>query len=385
MLGRYRFVARRRVPLILLASLLAVSGGRLVADDVVILTDGSAIEGTLTSLAPAEVVIEARQAGGQRPVAVTIPIAAIGDLRLADEPEGLTTGRALLRQGDGRAALAELQKIAAIELQEGVVGPRVRREHAFVKAAAEALAAAAEQGGGAGEPLAAYLDRNARSHHFYEGQVMLGAMLAAGGNLPGAMAAYARLDDGPPTLRMRAANLRAELLAGAGRFAEAAREFASALDVPLPEAGGSDAEQRARAIARGAAESERRGAALGRARCLAESGGAAEAIATVRQLIREADPDDRDLLAAAYGTLGACQRASGSQDAEALISYLTVDLVFDGVPEWHARALFNLAELWESSNHPERARQARQLLATAYPDSPWTKRLGGARGRDVKQ
>jgi len=94
-------------------------------------------------------------------------------------------------------------------------------------------------------------------------------------------------------------------------------------------------------------------------------------------VILAADPEDRALLAAAYGSLGECQKDAPGSETDALISYLTVDLVYNTVPEWHARALFNLVELWQASNQPERSRQAAAMLRSTYPESPWTKRLTG--------
>jgi len=346
------------------------------AVDTVTLTDGSEVDGTITSLAPGDVEIE--QEPGGRPEKISI--AAVRDVRFGDEPESLSSGRGLLERGDGPGAVAELAKIAEIELQEGVAGPRVRQEHAFVTVAAEALAAGPEQRPAAIKALAEFLDRNARSHHFYAGQELLGDLLAESGDLSAAAAAYEQLDGGPPALRIRSANLQAALLIRQERYAEAAREFAAAERIPLPELGKPSTiklEQTSRELALAAATAERQSAMLGRARCLAKTGKAAEAVAAARVVIAEADPENRDLLAAAYGTLGECQRAAGNQDTDALISFLTVDLVYNAIPEWHARALFNLVQLWGASNQPERARQAAQLLTTTYPESTWAKQLAG--------
>jgi outer membrane protein assembly factor BamD (BamD/ComL family) len=56
-----------------------------------------------------------------------------------------------------------------------------------------------------------------------------------------------------------------------------------------------------------------------------------------------------------------------------------VDIVHSSVPDDHAEALYNLVELWEKTNNPERARDARQELETTYPDSPWSKKLKPAK------
>jgi tetratricopeptide (TPR) repeat protein len=121
-----------------------------------------------------------------------------------------------------------------------------------------------------------------------------------------------------------------------------------------------------------ASKAQKRAAGLGKAKCLAQAGKAAEAVSLVLSAIRQASPEEREMLAGAYNTLGAAQRAAG-KDQDALIAFLTVDLVYNSVPEAHAEALANLVELWQKANNPERSRQAMQSLETTYPDSPWVK------------
>ncbi|MFM9197316.1 MAG: hypothetical protein ACKOWG_16575, partial [Planctomycetia bacterium] len=86
-----------------------------------------------------------------------------------------------------------------------------------------------------------------------------------------------------------------------------------------------------------------------------------------------------DFLSRDYTVLGGMYRAMGGKDQDALISYLTVDLVYNGLPESHAEALFNLGELWEKGNNPERAGEARQSLKTLYATSPWAAKLEAAK------
>ena len=100
-------------------------------------------------------------------------------------------------------------------------------------------------------------------------------------------------------------------------------------------------------------------------------------VKAAKDTIRKANPNDRDLLATAFLTLGECQRAARLADEEALVSYLTVDLVYNGVPEVHAEALYNLVQLWEATKQPERAREARQALLGNYPQSSWAKKVAG--------
>jgi TolA-binding protein len=99
------------------------------------------------------------------------------------------------------------------------------------------------------------------------------------------------------------------------------------------------------------------------------------AVEAVFQIIDAANPEEKELLSRAYTVLGGTYRAMGGKEQDALIQFLMVDLVYNTLPETHAEALFNLAELWDNGGNPERAREARQNLKSAYPDSPWAAKL----------
>ena len=46
------------------------------------------------------------------------------------------------------------------------------------------------------------------------------------------------------------------------------------------------------------------------------------------------------------------------------------------MPDAHAEALANLADLWEQVHKTERANRARKTLEEEYKDSPWAKKGG---------
>ena len=73
--------------------------------------------------------------------------------------------------------------------------------------------------------------------------------------------------------------------------------------------------------------------------------------------------------------LGTAQRQAG-RVKEALLAFLHVDILYPGVPDAHAEALANLAELWDQVHKGERANRARQTLQEQYKDSPWAKKAG---------
>lgn len=342
-------------PLLVAVCLLFVSTSSR-GEDVVVLPDGSRVSGLIVSLGPDGIELEGRD-GIKK-----FTIEKVRELLLDGEPDSLVSARALLRR-DPRGALAELAKIEAGEIQ--AADPRIREEYAFLKVAAAALAATEADGAAAAQGLATFLTRTARSHHFFAGQEILGDLYTRLGKFTEAATAYGELDRGPPALRVRSASRKARLLLLQGKPAEAIKEFELATKIPTePGDAISDAQK-------GEAQ-------LGIAACLARSGKAADGVRAAREAIRRAAPDDLQLLASAYATLGECQRAVAGKEEDALISFLTVDLVYNTVPERHAEALYNLVELWDAAKQPERAREARKTLTTTYPDSPWTKKLGAA-------
>ncbi len=326
------------------AALLATTASIGLAEDTVTLEDGDRIRGTIVSLTPDSVEIEDRDAIQK------FSIDQVSEVAFDGEPESLGGARGLMRRRDPAGAVEELAKIEADEIQSA--DPRISEEYAFLKVAAAAQAATDADGAAAAAAL-----KN------YRGQETLGDLLARLGRFADAAAAFGELDRGPPALRVRSAASKARLLMLQDKPAEAIAEFQAATQISTDP---NDA----------ASNAQKGEAQLGLARCLARTGKAAEGITVARKAIRNADPNDRDLLAAAFATLGECQRAAGGKDEDALISFLTVDLVYNSVPDRHAEALYNLIELWDASKQPERARAARQALVTAYPESPWAKKAG---------
>ncbi len=327
--------------------------------DTVTTRDGTTLRGTLVSVSPDAIDIEV--SGGIKKVSIV----NLEDLAIDGEPDTLRGARRLLGRRDIAGAMEELTKIDADDLRG--FDPRVREDYDFVWIAANAQAVDDKGVADWEKELVQFLQKNSRSHRFYEGYELLGDLRARLGRFPEAAEAYRKLDAGPPAMRIRAASATAGLLMQQGKFAEAIRDFQAAEKI---ETSATDV----------ASDRQKQEAALGRARCLAQSGKAAEGIAVADHVIRVAQPQDKDLLAMAYTALGTCQKAAGGKEKEqdAIISFLTVDLVYNGVPTAHAEALFHLVALWNATNQLERGREATQLLVTSYPQSPWAAKLVGA-------
>jgi len=336
-------------------------GGRLQAQapDRVVSTEGT-VTGKVVAVSTEGVEVEER--GGETR---KIPIDQIRDVQFGGEPQSLRAARSMLARGRAADAVDEVAKVQAADLDGAE--PLVLEELEFVKAAAAgraALAAGADPKD-AGRMVGEFLAKHPQSHHFYDVQQLLGDLLVRAGKPDLAIAAYATLAKGPAALKVRSAAAKAGMLFEQQKFAEAMAEYDAALAIDA----GDDA-----------SAEQKRGVELGKARCLAQLGKNADAVALVQGIIKRADPEEKELLGRAYNVLGGAYRAAGDKDQDALISFLTVDLVYNGSPESHAEALANLAELWEKGKNPERAREVRKLLQESYPASPWAKKVAAAGG-----
>jgi tetratricopeptide (TPR) repeat protein len=295
-----------------------------------------------------------------------VPTEDVLEVLLDGEPEELRSGRGMVAAGDGAGALEQL---APTESADRVTAweqatDAVQAERMFVKSAAHAQVAirSGEKLEQALAGLRALLRTHPRSHHAAFMHELQGDVLARMGKEDEALAAYAVIATQSPARRVRAEMLKGRLQLKQERWKDARAAFEKAIAVESPAGDVS-------------ALLEKREARLLLARCLARDGQAADAIALARQMLSEADPADSKGLATIFVTLGEAQQAAGDKNKDALISYLTVDTVHNGVPEAHAEALARLVELWEKENHPERARDARQALDQNYPASPWARRV----------
>jgi TolA-binding protein len=113
---------------------------------------------------------------------------------------------------------------------------------------------------------------------------------------------------------------------------------------------------------------------MGKAVSLAETGGVDEAVGIIEKVIHDADPQEKELHARAYNSLGACYEKAG-KTKEALLAFLHVDVLYNTVPEAHAEALSHLATLWKAIGQDERARESRQTLSERYGGSRWAKQV----------
>jgi len=363
---RRRMARCGRAPLRWLAAVVVLStasAGSGQTPDRVKLVERGEVQGEIVGLSPNDVEVR----DSRTDETVRVPIDRVREVVFGGEPDSLRSARTMLLRQDPTGALAELGKVTQDELDGTSVN--VLTEMDFVRAAGAARAATATGSGlDAGEQaIRQFIAKRPRSHHLYAAHEILGDLLARAGKYGDAAAAYEALAKGPPALRVRAAAAKAGLLVEQKQYAAAQREFASAAGIDTDPKDATSAAQK-------------RYAELGSAQCLVRLGKAADVVPVVRGVVAAASPDDRELLARAFNVLGDAYAAVGGKDQDALIAFLTVDLVYNTVPDSHAEALFNLARLWQKTQNPERARAARQALETSYPESRWTRQLAAGAG-----
>jgi len=343
-----------------LAVLASLSGAALgQAPDRVLLNDGQGITGKVASVTP--LVVDVEDVNGETR---KITVDKLREVQFGTEPQSLRSARTMLLKGRGSDARDEVAKVDKEELDGAE--PLVLAEMDYVRAAA-AGRAVLEAGGdmnAAIKSVGDYLAKHGKSHHVFQMQELLGDLMARSGKAEEAIAAYSVLAKGPAAMKVRGATAKAALLLSQGKVDPALAEFEAAVTLA-----GNDKDN----------DAQRRNAELGKAKCLSLKGKHDQAVTAMSQLIKDADPEDKEFLSRAYAGLGGVYRAMGDKDQDALISYLTVDLVYNSLPESHAEALYNLGELWERGSNPERSREARQNLKSNYPASQWAQKLGNAK------
>lgn len=287
---------------------------------------------------------------------VTVPIDQIERVTYDEALPSFVRANSLLNGGSLPEAAEEFKKAtgeaasAFLRLAAQFQETRIRGELALTDPAAidEGIAR-----------VRAFLEANRQSRHAGPALELLARLSIAKGDLAGANEAieeYAKLSwagDRSKLLRARAAAIGDD----------AARDAAlTDLNLLIESASASAALKREGQLAK--------------AETLAASKRFEEAEATVREVIKSANPEDAATLAAAYNTLGDCQKAAG-KPKDALLAYLHTDLLYSGNKEQHARALANIAGLWKTLNRPDRANDTLARLRESYPRSPYLKLAEG--------
>jgi len=286
-------------------------------------------------------------------------------IQFSDEPQDLIEAKRLLVKNNFVGALEAIQQVDTDEIQNASVA--VRGEYAYVQAVAAGHVAidATEKISPALSSVKKAIDQFTRSIHYYDLLEVAGDLEQALGRYDEAASLYGKISLGPPPMVVRAGRLKGNVLAAEGRHLEAIKEFEKVQSVDLVG---------------GFVEQEKMMACLGRAESLLSLGRFGEAATLIRTMLSGSRPEDvpvpvtNVLLGTAYSLLGRALTEMG-QDQDALIAYLTVDLVYGDAPETHAEALFHLFQLWNRGGYPRRAAEVRERLVKTYPRSTWAAEL----------
>ena len=315
---------------------------------------GTAINGTVEEANPREVAIKLPNGDIDR-----IPVNEIEYIKFNGEPPQLNVARTAALGGRFEDALRVLEKLAA----EKIDRVDVQTEMQYLQAYSQAKLALS--GGGdilaAGKQLREFVQKNASNYHFLEASELLGDIFTAINKPDLATQQYAAVERGAPweDVKMRVRIAKGYALLAQNKPQDAQAEFDGALAL----AGKSDSPLIVR---------QQQAAQLGKAACLAAADKAAEGITMTEAVIAAADPEQGELFARAYNTLGTCLRAAGKKK-EALLAFLHVDVLYAAQAQAHAEALKNLTELWPEVGQPQRAVEAQELLKSRYPNSRWAK------------
>jgi len=289
-------------------------------------------------------------------------------IQFSDEPQDLIEAKRRLVKNNFVGALEAIQQVDKDAIQGASVA--VRGEYAYVRAvdAGHVAMGATEKMSPALSSIKKVIDQFIRSIHYYDLLEVAGNLEQALGRYDEAASLYKKIANGPPPMVVRAGRLQGDILAAEGRYPEAIKEFEKVQSVDLVG---------------GFVEQEKMMACLGQAESLVSLGRFSEAASVIRSMLSGSPPEDvpvsvtNVLLGNAYSLLGRAL-AEMKQDQDALIAYLTVDLVYGDAPETHAEALFHLFQLWNRGGYPRRAAEVRERLIKTYPQSTWAAELNSS-------
>jgi len=311
----------------------------------------ASVSGNILSVSRDEIVV-GKGAGGARKESV--PVNRVYRVTFAGEPTELSRARVNVYNGAYENALEELNEIdtSSVDREE------VQTDIEYYKVYSKAKLALLGEGDvrRASDELLSFFRKNSSSFHFYEGAELLGDLAVAAGDYATATKYFATLEKAEwADFQIRGKVLIGRALQKQDQHQAAVSKFEEALNIP------SDAPE---------AESQKLAATLGKAVSLTEAGQVEQAVKMVEEVIKAADPENKDLHARAYNALGACHRKAG-EVKPAVLAYLHVDLLYNSLPDEHAEALYYLNQLFNRQGQEDRAREALALLRDRYANTRW--------------
>lgn len=314
--------------------------------------------GTITTINANEVVVTQKIGNKEEKV----PANDITKIEWDGEPANMK----LARGGEGGTEYLR-SKEQFEELLKGDLKPNIKTDVEFYLARIAYRSAQADPGlaKDAVKKLSDFATLRKTSYRHYEVLTLLGEIALASGDLDAAQKAY----DGLAKATWPETKLAAQI--GTGRVLLAKKDITGAKKA-FDAVASSDAKTPAET-------SQKLEGMLGQAECLMDGKKYPEAAKILEQVIDGSAPTDTRLQAQAYLRQGDCLKSMGEKSKEAAIAYLHVDVLptLAAHKDLHAEALYNLSGLWSTLGQADRAERVQAKLKDEYPNSEWTKKLGG--------
>ena len=216
----------------------------------------------------------------------------------------------------------------------------------------------------AGSDVQAFLKANSKSYHFVPATDLMGRLAMADGKLSFAAKQFGTLTKSRwPKYVARGHFYTGEALLRAKKYPQATAEF----DKLIALSSNDDVSQRYKRLAR-----------CQKAKVAAVTTDPAASISQLEAIIKQGDPEDKELFAYAYNALGACYM-KGKDLAEAEEKFLFTHLLFDTESGPHAEAVYQLANIWTAQKQTDRASEARQILNSRYRNTWWASQAATAK------
>lgn len=270
------------------------------------------------------------------------------------EPIQLSRAKDSIGQGQFDQATKELSEVAVSSLAT----EEMKEDYYFYKFYLDGALALVGKGNPeqASKALLQWAAKYRSSHNFYKASEMLGDLALASGTPDQAVKFYGVLaNSGFSDLKFKGSYLQGKALMLSGKYAEATEK----LNAVAQEKVADPASLKLQKLA-----------AVTAIRCEAATGSVDSALQKLETMVDQGDSTDAVLYAELYNAIGSIFRAQ-SNDYEALLSYLKVDMMYSSQADPHAEALYNLSKLWEKVGEPLKATESKSRLAKLYPTSPW--------------
>lgn len=312
--------------------------------------------GEIASVSRTEVVVKPK-VGSE----TTVPANDIRDVDWEGAPPAIKLGRSQENAGQLELALNQYQQ-ASQEVASGK--PNLRAELEFLLARAfsrVALGDSARHAEAIGK-LKAFTEKQREHYRFYDAQLLLGELALVANEFATADTAFQSIADSPwPDYQAAGKIGGARLLLERNDVggAKVAFDAVAAMNASTP----GETTRKLQAM-------------LGQATCLQKQSQYAESVKILDQVVRDSSASDTRLQAEAYVRQGDCFVALGDKPKQAIMAYLHVDVVPSLAQEkdFHAEALYHLAQLWGAVGQPARAAEAAARLEQQYPNSEWAKK-----------